>query len=425
MNPKVKHAIKEMRPLKTYLDATENYLQGKLIPFWAGRIEERRYGGFQPSCDRQGRRKATDKAMLAQARAIFTIAHALRMGFDWPDGRGQLQRGIDFLLRHFLDPEYDGYCWMTAADGRVLNHVKVIYGHSFLIYSLAEHALLTGDPRSRAEACRVFGLLMERAADIRYGGFFEHFDRTWKLETVRSDGAPHKSLDVHMHLLEAFTALYELTGTFRHRQALEQVTELVFERMTDPATGLGIAMFKPDWTPINNLQLGALWGRDRFEPAGKPPEITSYGHNIELAWLYLHSLDVLGRPREQGRARVLPIFEHTWRDGVDRECGGLFVEGHRAHGPMEKNKEFWQQAEALIGFLDAHRMTGEERYLEAFRNLHDFVFAKMICWEHGEWFPLLSREGAVLRDDLGYHWKIGYHTVRSMCEVVSRLRAML
>ena len=414
------HAI-----LGDYLERTERYTRTQLIPFWATRIEEKRFGGFQGGYDRHGRRTAvTDKAMLAQARSIVTIAHAMRLGFEWPDGIPALRRGIDFLFNHFHDPLCDGYFWMTTAEGKVLDEAKVIYGHSFLIYALAEHALLTGDASSRSEASRLFELLMSRAADIRYGGFLEHFDGQFAPVALRSDGLIHKSLDVHMHLMEAFTSLYELTRSPRHRQALNDVTGLIFDRMVDPETGAGIAMFKTDWTPIPNLQLGTLWGCDRFEPAGKPVEITSYGHNIELAWLYLHSLDVLGVSREEGRPRVLPIFEHTVRHGVDRECGGLFVEGGRRAGATEKNKEFWQQAEALVGFLDAYEMTGDARYLDAFRNIHDFVFGKFICWEQGEWYPLLTREGHIIRDDLGYHWKVGYHTVRSMVEVCLRLRKL-
>jgi mannobiose 2-epimerase len=227
-----------------------------------------------------------------------------------------------------------------------------------------------------------------------------------------------------MHLMEAFTTLTELTACPRHRQALEAVTDLIFARMTDPLTGTGISMFAPDWTPIPNLQLGTLWGSDRFDPAGKPPAMTSYGHNIELAWLYLHSLTIRGQDRRTGLPRTRPIFEHTLAHGVDPQYGGLFTEGHRERGATETNKEFWQQAEALVGFLDAFELTGEERYWQAFQNIHDFVFKRMIHWEQGEWFPLLARDGTVLWDYMGHNWKICYHTIRSMCEVIVRLRRL-
>jgi len=407
-----------------YLRKTEAYLTERLIPFWAERIVEPTCGGFQTNYDRDGRRTdVSEKTFLCQGRCLFTLSHAVRLGFDWDGSRQMLQQGVDFLRRHFRDMEQDGYYWIVEEDGRVRDDSKVVYGHSFLIYGLAEYALLTGDEWARDEACRVFDLLCAKAADLRHGGFFEHFDRCFGMETTRPDGTFHKSLDVHMHLMEAFTTLYELTGQSRHRQALEQVIALIFERMVDPETGVGVAMFSADWNPVNNVQLGTLWGSDRFDEVGKPPEITSYGHNIELAWLYLHSLAVLGRPKADGLDRVQPIFGHTVERGVDWEYGGLFVEGWREGDATETTKEFWQQAEALVGFLDAWMLTRDQRYWDAFRNVHDFVFGRMINWDQGEWFPLLSREGAVLWDYMGHSWKICYHTLRAMCEVVTRLRA--
>lgn len=412
--------------MQTYLERTESYLTEKLIPFWAKRIVEDGHGGFQTNYDRNGKRTdVTEKTFLCQGRCIFTLSHAIRLGFDWPGSRAMITQGIDFVARHFHDSEHDGYFWIVEENGTVIDDRKVMYGLSFIIYGLAEYALLTGDKKAAAEAQRVFDLILARTADIRHGGFYEHFDRSFRLESVRPDGMPHKSLDVHMHLMEAFTTLYELTGSARHRQALEQVTELIFDKMIDPVTGTGIAMFTPDWTPVNNLQLGTLWGSDRFDQTGKPPEITSYGHNIELAWLYLHSLDVLGIPRSHGRDRVIPIFQHTAEHGVDWECGGLFVEGQRTGAATETGKEFWQQAEALIGFLDAYEMTGDKRYLDAFDNVWTFVFDKVINWEQGEWFALLDREGNVLWDYMGHNWKICYHTLRAMCEVVLRLRRLV
>ncbi len=84
---------------------------------------------------------------------------------------------------------------------------------------LPEHALFTGDARSRAEACRLFELLLARAADLHHGGFHEHFDRRFRAVAVHPSGGLHKSLGVHMHLMEAFTSLYALAREWRHRQA--------------------------------------------------------------------------------------------------------------------------------------------------------------------------------------------------------------
>lgn len=411
--------------MKAYLERSEDYLRETLIPFWTQRIVDPKHGGFQTNYDRDGRRtEVAAKTLLCQARSLFALSHAIRCGFDWPGSSEMLDQGIHFLLKHFQDGEHGGYYWVCEEDGRVRDDRKIVYGHSFLIYALAEHALLTGSASSRQEAVNLFQLLHGKAADVENGGFFEHFDRQYNRVPVRSDGQYHKSFDVHMHLMEAFTTLYQLTREPCHRDALEQMMGLIVNRILDCETGVGIAVFTPDWRPIPNQQLTALWGSDRFDEKGKPPEVTSYGHNIEFAWLYLHALDTLGKPRQDGLDRVMPIFEHTWEKGVDWENGGLYVEGYRTGDVTEPNKEFWQQAEALVGFLDAYRLTADDKYLDAFRNIHDFVFGKMINWNQGEWFPLLDRKGNVLWDYMGHNWKICYHTIRAMCEIVKRLRSI-
>jgi mannobiose 2-epimerase len=203
------------------------------------------------------------------------------------------------------------------------------------------------------------------------------------------------------------------------------VIDLIFEKMIDPQTGTGIAMFTSDWKPIANVELDTVWGRDRFDEDGKSPDITSYGHNIEFAWLYLHAQDILGIQRQKSLNRMVPIYEHTYEKGIDWEYGGIYVEGLRNGDPTEMTKEFWQQAEALVGFLDAYQTTGDEKYLKAFRNVHDFVFSKVINWEMGEWFALLERNGDLKWDYMGTSWKVFYHTVRGTCQVVKRLNHII
>jgi len=412
--------------MEAYLQKTEQYLKDKLIPFWAERAVEPVYGGFQTNYDRNGKRtEVKEKSMLAQCRSIFTLSHAMRLGFDWPDGRQSVQQGIDFLLKYYHDPDYDGYYWIVDEDGTPLDTNKIIYGHSFLIYGLAEFALLSGDQKAEKEACRVFDLLQDKIADRENGGYYEHFDRRFNLKKARGDIGSHKSLDVHMHLMEAFTTLYEKTRAAEHKKALEQVIDLIFEKMIDPKTGTGIAMFTPDWKPIANVELDTVWGRDRFDEDGKSPDITSYGHNIEFAWLYLHAQDILGIPRRDSLDRMIPVYEHTYEKGIDWKYGGIYVEGHRTGDATEMTKEFWQQAEALVGFLDAYQTTGDEKYLKAFRNVHDFVFSKVINWEMGEWFALLERNGDLIWDYMGTSWKVFYHTVRGTCQVVKRLEQIV
>ena len=431
--------FREEAGVQDYLERTESYLRSGLLPFWTQRIVEPEHGGFQTNYDRRGERTSvTRKTLLCQARAVYALSFAARCGYSWDGWEGMIGQGLDFIQRHLRDGRGGGYYWIVEEDGRVLDSGKVVYGHAFLIYAFSEYALLTGDEEARRLACGIFDLLLEKASDLRYGGFLEHFDRDFRPVSVVRDGTLNKSFDVHMHLMEAFTNLYELTGDHRHRSALEQTIELICDRMIDGKTGTAVSLFRVDWTPMANEELETVWGADRFEDVRKPADVTSYGHNIEFFWLYLHGLDVLGRrpdapasqPERPGRrggaaARILPTAQHTVEHGVDREFGGIFVEGRRTGGPTDTSKEFWQQAEALVGFLSAYQLTHDRRFLDAFRNVHDFVFTHMINREVGEWYPLLSREGEVIRDYMGSDWKICYHTLRSMCLVLKKLREII
>lgn len=408
--------------LNKYLVKTSEYLNENLIPFWVERAVEPKYGGFQTNYDRNGNRTdVTEKSFLSQCRCIFTISHAMRLGFYWSGGIESVKQGIDFLFKNFYDQENGGFYWIVEEDGSPKDVNKIIYGHSFLIYGLSEYALLTGDEFAKNEAIKAFDLLQEKVADKINKGYFEHFDRYFKLKSSRGDISVHKSLDVHMHLMEAFTVLYELTKDQKHKEALEDVIQLIFDKMVHPETGTGISMFTQDWKPIANVELDTVWGRDRFDENGKSTDITSYGHNIELTWLYLLSQDILGIPREKSLNRVMPIYEHTYNNGIDWKYGGIYVEGKRVGNVTEATKEFWQQAEAMVGFLDAYLLTKDEKYLDAFFNVHDFVFTKMINWEKGEWFALLAENGDLIWDYMGTSWKVFYHTVRGTCQVVKKL----
>lgn len=416
----------EVKLIEDLLIKTENYLNDKLIPFWAEKAVEPKYGGFQTNYDRNGNRTAvTEKSFLSQARSIFTISHAMRLGFKWPEGKSVLKQGIEFLTKYFYDKEYDGYYWIVEEDGKPSDTNKIIYGHSFLIYGLSEYALLTGDQSAKNEAIRIFDFLQSKVADKVDGGYHEHFDRFFNLKKARDDFGSHKSLDVHMHLMEAFTTLYELTDAENHREALTNVIDLIFEKMIEPTTGTGISMFTNDWKPIANVELDTVWGRDRFDEDGKGVDITSYGHNIEFAWLYLHAQDILGIPRKKSLDKVIPIYEHTLNNGIDWKYGGIYVEGERFGSPTERTKEFWQQAEAMVGFLDAYILTKDKRYLEAYKNVHDFVFTKVINWDQGEWFALCEENGDLIWDYMGTSWKVFYHTVRGTCQIVDKMKQIL
>ena len=410
-------------------DRMESYLVTCLLPFWQTNAPDRACGGFLSHFDGNGRATGeTTKTYLSHIRLLLTMSSTERHGFGL--GRsGELARwGAEFLLEHYWDHEQDGWFWIADRQGNPTCTDKVGYGQVFGVYAFSEYALATGDARGREAAERTYGAICRHMLDTQRGGLYELMRRDWQPERPGKYGGDRKSTDVHMHWMEALTSLYELTGHPSHRRRLIEVIDLIVTRMLHPQHGTGWIQFTLDFQPLAAILFATQWGRDveRKEDQARPFNATSYGHNLEFAWLLLHACDVLRIERSAYAGLVRKIFDHGVRYGIDWQHGGVFVEGpHDGPTGITESKQFWQQAETMIAMLDAFALFGDEVYWRAFRNVHDFVFARFVNLAGGgEWYERVDRAGRPLDTVLGHGWKSSYHTVRSVLECIRRLRRM-
>ena len=413
---------------QAWLDEVQHHLHKELLPFWLTHGVDPKYGGFLTYLDKEGNPTGeTVKTQLCQARMIYTYSSAHRAGLG--DGKCLeiARQGVDFLLGNFWDDEWQGWVWTCAQDGMPINQSKLTYGHSFAVYALSEYGMASGDPRGLEWAMRTYELLQTHIADNWRGGYYEFLERDWTKKRPGKYGGDRKSFDVHMHLMEAFTNLYEATGTRLHRERTCEVIDLILSRVLHPEHRLGIAQFALDWTPLRQILFADVWGSDRDveEDEGRPMNNTSFGHNVEFVWLLNHAINILGLDPEPYRDIARRIFDHCHQYGIDWEHGGVYCEGPYDGPAREKNKEFWQQAECLVGMLDAYLMFGDDKYLDAYENVHRFVMDKVINHDVGEWYPLFDENSNRVWDYMGHAWKINYHTVRSMIQTEMRLMRII
>ncbi len=356
------------------------------------------------------------------------MASAHRAGYGGGRCAEFARHGAGFLIDKMWDKENGGFFWTADRQGNITIDKKILYGHSFAIYSLSEYTLATGDAIGLEYAGRVFDLLQKYAVDTMYGGYFEMFENNWELCGPGAAGGDRKTLDAHMHLMEAFTTLYEASGSSLHRRKLLEDIDILTKRMMHEKYKTGIPQFTADWRIAPQIKFDIVWGWDRF-PDGvqkaNAEDNTSFGHNVEFAWLLNHALDVLGiEPAEYTDYLKTPL-EHAVDNGIDNEFGGVYVEGPHEGGACDMEKEFWQQAEMLIGMLDGCLLFGMEKYWPAYENIHRFVFDKVIDHEVGEWRPLLTRQGGPIWTHMSHSWKINYHSVRAMVQSISRMDKLL
>jgi mannobiose 2-epimerase len=206
--------------------------------------------------------------------------------------------------------------------------------------------------------------------------------------------------------MEAYTRLLALGPDPGLRAALAELVELMLEHIVDPATGhLGL-FFADDWTPRSDL--------------------ISYGHDIEAAWLLTRAAEVLGDADLQRRLApvAVRIADATLAEGVDAD-GGLFNQGSPA-GLTDTNKEWWPQAEAVVGFLEAFRISRDERHLAAAVGAWEFIERRLIDRTRGEWLRGVTRDGRVLDTELKVSfWKCPYHNGRAALEATRRIDQLL
>lgn len=399
----------DSRVLHDYAARIEADLRRNILPFWLEHGIDRARDAMTGSLTNElVADPAAERGALLSSRILWTFAAAHRRYGD-ADYLAMAERAYADLLQRFFDREHGGFHWSVAADGAVLRDRKQIYGQAFAIYALTEFHLATGRPEPLEHAIAVFRLIEAHSRDRRAGGYFEAFSRDWQpIADMRLGGYDlnePKSQNTHLHVMEAYTNLLRAWPDPSLRAAVRDIVTVMLDRIVDPHTAHLRLFFAADWTVRS----------DRFSP----------GHDIEAAWLFLDAATALGDAALLDRLQPLAvrIADVTLDEGVDTD-GAIFNEGG-PQGLTNTNKEWWPQAEAVVGFLAAHELSGDERHLRAALRAWDFIEQRLIDRRHGEWLRGVTRDGAVLTHELkvGF-WKCPYHNGRAALEAVPRLRAL-
>ncbi len=406
----------------------ERHLKQGIIPFWLERGIDHEFGGYLTCFDAQGRFDSsdTDKYIVTQTRMIWGMSVFAELLPETGACRRAAEQGLDFFIDRFWEPEHGGWRWKVDRQGRPLDDGKVVYGQSFAIYALAQYTLSTGDPRGLEWAARTFDLLQKYCADTARGGYYENLEPDWTPSAPGFPAGERKSLDIHMHLLEAFTALYAASRAEIHRRRLEEVIDVLFTHMVDPVSGCGLNQFDLHFRRLPPIAIRRTWNAEREgELAVNGPDTTSYGHNLEFVWLLQHACQVMGKSAEAYLPAIRKMACHALEYGVDWQRGGIYRDGLHQGPAVVRDKEWWQQTESMVGLLAAYEWTGEPRLLDAFALAWEFADRHLINHELGEWRTLADETGRVLVPELGNPWKACYHSGRAMNEVLKRLNRIL
>jgi mannobiose 2-epimerase len=292
----------------------------------------------------------------------------------------------------------------------VLDDSKKIYGQAFYIYALAEYHQAFGGKAALERAIQLFDLIERHAHDPRNGGYIEVCRRDWseagsEARLSDKDMNEKKSMNNHLHVLEAYTNLYRAWPEPRVAERLRELIQLFEQRILDARTQHFHHFFDETWRVRSNTY--------------------TFGHDIEGTWLLCEAAEVLGDAAllKHVQAVALRMAEVALREGMDAN-GALSYEGKNGK-VIDPGRECWPQAEAVVGFLNAFQLSGDTQYFTAARRVWDFIENRLADRVHGDWFWRINVDG---RPDLKLpkvsEWKGPYHGSRACLETLHRLRAI-
>jgi mannobiose 2-epimerase len=409
----------------------DNLLQG-ILRFWIDHGIDHECGGAFGWLDRRGRPiPPGTKSVAQQGRLLWAFSQVYRR---YPDLRYRTAADhvYHFLHHRMKDPVHGGYYWLVDRRGEVVDGAKLLNPMAYVLEGLAEYALAFRDHAALQEALDLFALMDRNAHDSVHGGYWVAFSEDWQpllvppadsgisdsacvaptgeLHPVLINAQGRKSSDWHLGILEALATLYRVTAEPLARRRLEELLLIFCDRVIDAGVGYARWYFTDDWQPS-----------DRNGDAGR----CLYGLDMEMSWLLTDTAQALGRPGDAGVRRASrALVDHALRDGFDHQEGGLYLEGPASGLADSKRKEWWQQAEALVGTLNAWQWEGSATYRQAFELQARYVLDAFTDREHGEWYAAIDADGTIDGTKAG-PWRGPYHATRACLEVIRRLGGTL
>jgi cellobiose epimerase len=405
--------------LSNYRKLFKSELIDDILSYWIKYSIEKDGEGFYGAADIEGNPVLTaNKSCVLNARILWTFSEA---AIRFPDKEYDMMadRAFSFIEKYFADKQSGGYFMELNPDNTVASDIKHTYAQAFVIYALCKYYEFRPDPVVMESIRNYFRLLEKHAKDRINPGYFEAFTRDWKLydQNRMADNNEPKSMNTHLHIMEAYSALYKVWKDETVKLRLTELLKLFIDRIIRSDGHLGI------------------FYDEKFNETGASKEICSFGHDIEATWLLLEAAEILGDETiaDSMKPLCIKMVNSVERTGLDKD-GGLFLESTRFGSHIRTNKHWWLQAETLVGLMNAFEMTGDIKYWETVKLAWSFIDNHVIDHQKGEWFTKVNRLGIPFlveseNDPSPYYrndwkidpWKCPYHNGRAMMELIKRI----
>ena len=376
-----------------------------ILPFWSTRMVDNENGGFYGRIAVNGHVYTdADKGCVLNSRILWTFSSAYRILQD-PYYLETAAKSKEYILKYFFDNQFNGVLWLLDHKGNMKDGKKQIYAQAFTIYALVEYYRVTGDEICLIKAIELFRLIEKHSFDPILDGYFEAFGREWEpvddLRLSEKDANEKKTMNTHLHILEAYTNLYRVWKDDFLKQQLGRLILVFTDKIVNNHTFNLNMFFDEGWNDKT--------------------ELVSYGHNIESSWLLYEAALVLGDINLINKVSKISLrIAESSKEGVMPD-GSMIYEKFFKSGHVDSDRHWWVQAEAVVGFLNAFTLSGKEEFLDMSLSAWKFISDHVIDRQNGEWFWSVDKNlQPNLKDDKAGFWKCPYHNSRMCLEIIER-----
>jgi mannobiose 2-epimerase len=387
-------------------------LERSVVDFYFPACVDKEHGGYFEQLDGDGNFASRgEKFLTLQARQLWTSSTLAAEGIRSAELLPIAESGYRFIVERFRDVPNGGYFSTVADDGTPLDRRKHLYLNAFALYALAAYHRATGLAEPLGQAKALFATIEQHAYDREHGGYHEFFTEQWeRITDPKAAGyigaIDTKTYNTHLHLMEAYTALYRVWPDPTLAQRLAELIQINVVTVRNPLIGCNVDGWHPDWRMVE-------------APANLR---ASYGHDVECAWLVLDAARALGWNTALFRSWAEDLVDYALKYGYDDQHGGFYYSGPFAQPADDRRKEWWVQAEALVSMLELERLTGDPQYGRLFRQTLDFIERHQIA-EDGGWWATREADGSPHPNrSKSSQWQGAYHNGRALLTVYQLLR---
>ena len=206
-----------------------------------------------------------------------------------------------------------------------------------------------------------------------------------------------KTMNSHLHILEAYANLFQVWPDPALKEALVRLLDLTCTRIMGPDGHLQL-YFRRDWSVL--------------------PGAVSYGHDIETSWLLLEcafatrDLDVVSRVRPFAKAMGQAGNQGLMPDGSMRY-------EKLVDGTFDDSRQWWVQAETVVGNLWLWKYHGDDAAADRALDAWNYIRDHLVDSEGGEWYWAILPDGKpdLTQPKAGF-WKCPYHNSRMCLEIL-------